>query len=105
MIAIAGLNGKVAAAQHSDEIADLSTAFCAVGVHTPPEQLMFCVGSFEMTTSARAPVAASTNAKAALQRKIRPDSMSPPGVRSWAVYHDHQPEILAAARSRRASSC
>src|SRR4051812_47338832 len=37
-----------------------STASAAVGLHTPAEQLMFCVGSVEITRSARAAVARRT---------------------------------------------
>src|SRR5690348_15410198 len=42
----------------------LSTASAAVGVQMPPEQLMFCVGSLEITTAASAALAAGkTEAK------------------------------------------
>src|SRR4051812_44039552 len=44
----------------------LSTAFFAVGEHTPAEQLMLAVAFFEIATSARAaPAAPSTAATAA----------------------------------------
>src|SRR4051812_50201066 len=44
-----------------------STASAAVGEHTPPEQVMFCVGSVEITTSACAEATKAQSAAAAEQ--------------------------------------